>query len=463
MTALCAAALCLCTEAHAQLQFGDQPEPDTHSAAAEEPWQARVQLTYTQQRHAAFGVRRPVTANASTQPIYSLTEGADKSYTGSLTGFFGYRPWKGGEVYFNPELTVGVPFTRNLIGLGTFYNGEITRAAGSTPKLWRQRLFYRHTWNAGGGSEPIERDFNWLGGQVDKNRWVLTMGNFATLDIFDKNAYAGDPRRQFSNWANMANAAYDYAADARGFGWGASLEWYHGDWAVRFARMTGPKQPNDLPVDFNLLKHYGDQLEIEHNHQINGLDGAARLLMWRNRAVLARFTDATAAGQADGWAGSGPNGTEYILNVRNAARVKYGIGINLEQAVTADAGVFLRAMWADGQTETHAFAEVDRSFATGVALKGSRWSRAQDTLGLAYMLNGLSAQRREYLAKGGTSFFIGDGWLNYRPEQVVEVYYNAHISNHWWITANAQHIRNPAYNADRGPVTVWGLRVHAEF
>lgn len=434
--------------------------------AEREEVQVKFQATYIQQRHAAFPSRPPAPWNAANYsgdfPLYSLGAGHDKTYTGSFTAYLGLRPWTGGELYFNPEATVGVPFTGNLVGLGGFYNGEITRAAGTSPKLYRQRLFLRQTWNQGGGSEKIDSDLNWMAGTVDKNRFVLTVGNFSLLDIFDKNDYANDPRRQFMNWGGMASTAYDYAADARGFGWGVVGEWYRGNWALRLGRMTGPVQPNDLPVDLKLLQHYGDQLEIEHNHDWNGQPGAVRLLLWRNRARLAAYSDAIAYGNAVGWKPT-ENGMEYILNVRSGEKIKYGVGINTDQALSSDLGVFFRAMWADGKTETYAFGEVDRSWSMGAALKGTAWGRAKDTVGAAYLVNFLSPQRREYLAKGGISYFIGDGWLNYKPEQVIELYYSLALNDKAWISANYQRYAHPAYNADRGPVNILGVRLHTEF
>ncbi len=428
--------------------------------------QAKFQATYIWQKHPSFANKVPSTLNtthyAAGMPLYRLGQDTDKSYTGSFTGYFGMRPWAGGEVYFNPEITVGVPFTGELIGMGGFYNGEITRAAGTNPKMYRQRLFLRQTWNQGGGSERVESDLNTMAGSVDKDRFVLTVGNFSTLDIFDKNEYANDPRRQFMNWGNMASAAFDYAADARGFGWGAVAEWYRGDWAFRFGRMTGPVNPNGQPVDFNLLQHYGDQAEIEHNHEIAGQPGAARLLVWRNRAKLASFSDATRYGESVGWK-PGANGMQYILDVRGGEKIKYGAGINLEQALASDVGVYLRAMWADGKTETYAFGEVDRSVALGTSVKGARWGRANDTVGASYLSHHLSPERRTYLARGGISFFIGDGWLNYKPEQIVELYYSANVVKGVWVTANYQRVANPAYNADRGPVQIMGVRLHTEF
>ena len=243
---LAAVAAALCTGAWAQ-------------TADTEDWSARYQSTYNAQRHPAFRSRYDGPNSLGASP--------DRMHTFSATAHWGTRLWKGGELYFNPELAAGVPFSRNLIGLGGFTNGEITRAAGSEPKPYIQRLFVRQTWNQGGGSEKLHADFNQMAATVDRHRVVLTAGNFSTLDVFDDNAYAKDPRTQFMNWGNWTYAAFDYAADARGFGWGAALEWYRGDWVLRAGRMTSPRVPNGLQLDFALGRHYGDQIEV----------GAARL------------------------------------------------------------------------------------------------------------------------------------------------------------------------------------------
>jgi carbohydrate-selective porin OprB len=220
--------------------------------------------------------------------------------------------------------------------------------------------------------------------------------------------------------------------------------------------MTGPTTPNDLPVDFDILNHYGDQIEVEHAHELLGQPGKLRLLAWRNRAVLARFRDAINYGLANGQ-------TPDIFKVRNSEQFKVGLGINLEQALTPDLGVFFRAMQTDGATETYAFTEVDQSIAAGVSLQGAGWGRAQDTLGLSLMQNELSKDRRDYLQAGGISFFIGDGRLQYQPETLFELYYSLNVAKKTFVTFDFQRIYNPAYNADRGPANFGGIRLHAEF
>ncbi len=415
-----------------------------------EDFTARYQVTYNTQSHPAF--------RSSYAGENSMTAAADRMFTFSATAHWGARLWQGGEIYFNPELAAGVPFAGNLVGLGGFTNGEITRAAGSQPKPYLQRLFLRQTWNQGGEREKVESDFNQMAGSVDKNRFVLTAGNFSTLDVFDDNAYAKDPRTQFMNWGNWTYAAYDYAADARGFGVGLAGEWYRNEWVFRFARMSGPQQPNGLKIDFALAKHYGDQLEVEHAHTLLNQPGKVRVLAWRNRAVVASFNEATAYLKAH--PGTNP---QSFFDVRNGEKIKYGLGFNLEQAITPSVGYFLRAMKADGRTETYAFTEVDNSISTGVRLLGDLWGRADDVVGVAWLRNGLSKERREFLEAGGISYFIGDGHLRYQPEQILETFYSFKIAKGTWLTADYQRIQNPAYNANRGPVNVYALRAHAEF
>lgn len=423
--------------------FGETPDIEDTTA--------RFQLTYNAQRHPSYQA-------AYTGPN-SMIAGHETMYTFTTDAFLGFRPWQSGELYLTPEISQGVPFSTDLIGLGGFTNGEITRAAGPHPTLYRQKLFLRQTWNNGGGAEHVEGGQNQLAGMRDKNRIVLTVGNFSILDVFDPNTYAKDPRTQFMNWGNWTYAAYDYAADARGFGWGFTTEWYQDDWVLRFGRMTGPRDPNGLPVDYAIGNHYGDQLEIEHKHTLYGRPGAVRVLGWRNRAVLASFNDALA------WLNAHPGqytGPDALIAVRNTEKIKYGAGFNVEQELSDSTGFFMRAMKADGRTETYAFTEVDGSLSSGFLIKGGSWGRSEDTIGLSLMRNTLSDERRRFLEAGGISFFIGDGKLNYRPENIFEGFYSFSLGKDYWLTADYQRIQNPAYNADRGPIDVYAVRFHVE-
>lgn len=416
-------------------------------ARADEDWNAKFQTTYIVQKKSAFA--------AAYSGANSLSPSAEKSYTFSTDAFLAWRVQPHTELYFVPEVTQGVALS-NLTGMAGFTNGEITRASGTNPTLYRQQLFVRHSWGLGGAVEQLASGMNQLASTVDTHRLVLTAGNFSTLNLFDNNRYAHDPRSQFMNWSNMTHAAYDYAADARGFGWGVAGEWYGGEWVLRAARMTVPRTPNGLPLDEKIFSHYGDQIEFEHSHQLGTQPGKMRLLAWRNRAVLASYREAILLGATN-------NSAPDIAKVRQGEKIKYGIGINLEQAINADTGIFLRAMLSDGRSETLAFTEADHSIAGGVVVQGAAWGRAQDSVGLSLMANALGADRRAYLQAGGISFFIGDGGLRYRMEKIAEGYYSWGIAKDTALTADYQYIANPAYNAERGPLSVLGMRLHLEY
>ncbi len=412
-----------------------------------EDWNARFQSTYVWQGKRPF--------RAAYSGPNSLSPDKERSYSFTATAFLGWRPWTGGELYFNPEAAQGVPLS-GLTGLGGLTNGEMARTSGAQLKAYRARLFLRQTWGLGGEQEAVESGPNQLAGMQDKRRLVLTAGNLSVTDIFDANAYSHDPRTQFLNWSVMTHGAYDFAADARGYTWGAALEWHHDDWALRAGRFIQPREPNQQQLGHDIFRHYGDQIELEHAHTLAGQPGTVRLLAFHNRARMSRFQDALDLAARTG-------AVPDINAVRTGVQGKSGFGVNIEQAATDDVGVFLRASRADGKTETYAFTEIERSLSGGVLLKGTAWGRGGDTLGAAFARNGLSGVHRRYLSAGGTGFFIGDGRLNYRPETIYEAFYNVQLAKAAWVTLDWQYIRNPAYNADRGPVKVGSVRLHTEF
>ncbi len=419
------------------------------ATAPEEPedWNAKFQATYVWQGKRPF--------QAAYSGPNSLSANGASSYSFTATAALGVRPWAGGELYLNPEAAQGVPLS-GLTGLGGFSNGEMARTSGPTLTLYRARLFLRQTWGMGGEREAVESDVNQLAGTVDKRRWVVTAGNLSVIDVFDDNTYSHDPRSQFLNWSLMTHGAYDYAADARGYSRGVALEWYYDDWVVRAGRFIQPVEPNQQRLDPHVFRHFGDQIEVEHAHTLGGQPGKLRVLVFRNRARMSSFQDALNLAALTG-------GTPSINDVRTGERSKRGFGLNLEQAISPDAGVFARASWSDGKSETYAFTEIDHSISGGAVIKGTAWGRGQDSLGVAFARNGLSTEHSAYLAAGGLGFFIGDGRINYRPERIFEAFYNWNATKGTWVSLDWQHIRNPAYNADRGPVNMMSVRLHTEF
>ncbi|MBU3609536.1 carbohydrate porin [Polynucleobacter wuianus] len=422
------------------------------------PVNVHGQTTYINQRYNNF--------TSSYSGVNSLSAQKSMSYTWSGTLFFGARVAPNTDIYFNPEVVSGVAFS-GLTGLGGFTNGEATKASGAQAKFYSARAFVRQIINQEGEKVLLENEANQITQTVSSNRVVVTAGQFSTLDIFDDSRYAKDPRIQFMNWGNMTYLAYDYAADARGYSTGLAGEWYLSNWVLRASRMLAPKTPNGRDLNWQIFNTYGDQVEVERQHSIGDMPGKVSVLAYRNRMILARFQDATNYVIANN-----AQGTQAINNVRNNYQYKTGIGINGEQALTKDLGIYGRAFTSDGHTETMSFTEADNSMSVGMGMNGTSWTRPHDTIGISMMQNGLSSYRKNYLQNGGVSYFIGDTaypyagpnqTINYRPERIGEVYYNAMLVKNVLLGVNFQHIQNPAYNSARGPVNIASFRIHAEF
>jgi high affinity Mn2+ porin len=137
--------------------------------------------------------------------------------------------------------------------------------------------------------------------------------------------------------------------------------------------------------------------------------------------------------------------------------------LNLEQHLTADAGVFLRGMISDGETEVQAYTSTDRSLSMGALTKGSLWGRPADLAGLGASVGWISQSHADFLALGGVDGFIGDGMLKQAAEGVFEAFYSFNFLEVFWLSGDYQRIVNPAFNADRGPLNVFGLRLHAQY
>jgi hypothetical protein len=437
----------------------------------DETLNAYGQFTYISSWKLPFGAKY---TNLNGTPNSLITE-PERSFTGTGTIYLGLRPWPGAELYFVPEVIAERPLS-NLTGLGSaIQNFELQKTGAETPTLYRSRLYLTQTFNFGGARVQKESHAMQLGGTVDARRLVVNLGNFSVLDFMDKNTYAGELRKQWFDMAFMTHAAYDFAADARGYSWGAVVEAYFDDWALRFGHLTPPINPNQLEVDFRLFEFFGQQLELEHTHTLFGRPGSVRLLGFRNRENMARFDDAIAAFQADPTKNAAAcdaalrfhygsqNETAPDLCWARKPNVKLGVGLNAEQEVLSGVGVFLRAMWADGETEVYSYTSTDRSFSFGVLGKGGLWNRPGDSAGVAFQAGFISKTHADFLALGGVDGFIGDGRLTAAAELVFEVFYSVNLYSSLWVAGSYVHIANPGFNADRGPVDVFGLKVHAEF
>jgi high affinity Mn2+ porin len=406
--------------------------------------EAHAQATYIWQHKPSFG--------APYSGPNSLSPDRERGYTFSSTLFLGGKIGDT-ELYFNPEFVQGVSLS-GLHGLGAFTNGENQRASGRELQGYRARLFVRQTWNLGGPMEDQASAQNQVKTQYAAERIVVTAGNLSVLDVFDVMDYSRDARTQFMNWASLTYGAWDYGADARGYTWGAAVEYISPAWQARAGRFLVPVESNGLRLDWTFMKRYADAAELEAPYKLFGRGAIARAMFFRNQVTAGGYDEALAASSISG-------GTPDVALVRRE-QTKHGFGLSTQVEVTPDIGAYVRAGWNDGKTETFMFTEIDRSFATGALVKGGRWGRPDDKAGIAAYWNGLSQPHRDYLAAGGEGFFLGDGQLNYGLEKVAEAFYSWGFTKRFSVSLGGQRIWNPGYNRDRGPVNIFGLRLHAE-
>lgn len=427
--------------------FGDKPRMILQDGLKplETDWfNLRAQTTYVQQYAAPF--RAPYRGTNSLIPNQTRE-------TWDVTFYAGIKPWDGGEFWINPEIDQGFGLSSTL-GVAGFPSGEAYKVGSTTPYARIPRAFFRQTFNLGGEINKLDGDINQFTGIQTNDRIVLTVGKFSVTDVFDGNKYVHDPRKDFMNWSLIDTGTFDYAADAWGYTFGAAIEWYTGGWTFRGGLFDLSRVPNSSELDprFEQFQWVG---EIEHRHEIWGKPGKVAVTGFLSRGRMGRFDDAVALAQVTGR----PADTALVRSYRGRA----GISFNLEQQVSRDLGIFARAGIADGSVESYEFTDIDRTAAAGLTLSGTSWSRPADFFGLAGVVNGASSARRGYLDAGGLGILVGDGRLpNPGPEKIIESYYSFPISV-WRATLNYQLITNPAFNRDRGPVSVFGARLRAQF
>jgi len=380
----------------------------------------------------------------------SLSSANEVKETVSLDLLGGARLWHGAEFHVDGLMWQGFGLS-DAVGVDGFPNGEAFRLGTEVPNVNFSRVFVRQTIGLGGEEERVEDDALHLAGSRDASRITLTAGRMSAKDIFDNNAYANDPRTQFMNWGLMANEAWDFPGDSLGYISGFAAELNVPQWAVRYGFFQMPRVSNGTAIDTHFLEAWGMVTELERRYDIGGHPGAVRLLAFLNRAHMGSYQAAL----------DSPTRPADIEATR-AYRYKHGFGLNLEQELAKNIGAFARLGWSDGQNEAWVFSDVDRTATLGLSVKGEFWRRPQDTIGVAGILNGLSGVHHEFLAAGGTGILAGDGNLSYGLEKIVEVYYDFQIWKNLHAALDYQFIADPAFNRDRGPVSVLGARLHWE-
>ena len=405
----------------------------------------------------------------------SLNSKGEIQSTVTLDLYAGVRLWRGAEAHMDFLVWQGFGLTQTF-GIEAFPNGDAYKAGTKSPNFSFARLFIRQTIGLGGEQEDVPDDQLSLAGKEDISRLTFTIGRLSPLDICDNNTYAHDQHIQFMNWAMMGNLTWDYGQNTIGYTTGVAIELNQPKWSLRYGFFQMPRDKNGFTGDDQyltwphrgaygpFLRAWGMMAEFERRYTIKSHPGVIRFLTWLDDANFASYRLATSlllANPPSPKVGQGSGVT--IPDSARAFHHKYGFGINWEQEVSRNVGLFSRLGWTDGHYDTFTFTDADWSASLGVSVMGEIWHRHGDTWGLAIIISGASSNNQQFLKAGGTDMLDGDGTLNYSPEKVVETYYDFHIWKTVHATLDYQFVTNPAFNRDRGPVSIYGVRIHWGF
>jgi hypothetical protein len=387
---------------------------------------------------------------------HSLSPHYEKATSRVVTLYTGVRLSNSTEILVDIEEAGGAALSTGL-GLAGDTDLDIVRNPLLSKAPYLARGMIHKVFALSKDQVENQRSFFSLFEELPRRRLEVRFGKFSIPDFFDINSVGSDTHLQFTNWTIDNNGAYDYAADTRGYTVGFTADYEDGNWGLRFAEALMPKVANGIDLVWKPWQAHAENLEYELRHgMIPHKAGVVRLLAYTNYANMGIYREQIIqAAERD----ATPDITAHPWQITR----KYGFGINLEQSLTQYLAAFGRFGWDNGKTESFAYTEVDQTFAEGVGAKGAWWHRKQDRAGIAFVTNAIKKDHQNYLAAGGLGFLLGDGKLNYGRENILESYYTAHVWRGIYLAPGVQHVVNPGYNRDRGPVIVPSFRAHIEF
>ena len=377
------------------------------------------------------------------------------------TLYLGFQPHR--NLRYNTDFLVDVESAggRGLgeaLGLAGFTNLDVVRNPnlGTAPYLARGVI--HQTFGLTKEMVEADRDPFSLATEVPVRRFEARVGKMGANDFIDQNEVASDSHLQFMNWTVDDDGAWDYAADTRGYTVGGLAEYDDRNWSFRYGIFAMPTVANGIHLDWAWSRARGQNWEYEWRHSlVPGRKGTMRLLTYVNNAHMGNYRLAV----RDYFAGLTPR--PEITSVERFGTAKYGFGWNQSQEITANLRVATRIGWNDDQEESYAYTEVGQTVQAAADYAGERWHRAQDKVGVALVSNAIKKDHQNYLKYGGLGFLLGDGRLHYGRENIVEAYYNWHAWKGLFYALDTQHVDDPGYNRDRGPVWVFSVRGHLEF
>ena len=393
---------------------------------------------------------------ASYSGPHSLNPRYEKATSRLMTLYTGVRLNNSTELLVDIEEAGGSALTQGF-GLAGDANLDIVRNPLLSKAPYLGRGIFHKVFALSDDKVENQRNFLSLFEELPRRRLEFRFGKLSMPDFFDINSVGSDTHFQFLNWTTDNNGAWDYAADTRGYTVGALLDFEDRNWGIRFGEALMPKVANGIDLVWKPWQAHAENFEYELRRGIiPGKSGVLRLLAFTNSANMGLYREQVIKAAATE---STPNITDHPWRITR----KYGFGVNLEQDLSRYLTAFARFGWNDGRTESFAYTEVEQTFAGGLGARGAWWHRRQDRAGIAFVSNAIKKDHQNYLAAGGQGFLLGDGRLNYGRENILESYYTVHVWRGIYLAPGLQHINNPGYNRDRGPVLVPSFRAHVEF
>ncbi len=389
--------------------------------------------------------------------VHSLSPDYEKATSRVLTLYTGVRLNNSTEILVDIEEAGGAALSQGF-GLAGNTDLDIVRNPSLSKAPYLSRGMIHKVFALSKDKVENQRNYLSLFDELPRRRLEIRFGKFSMPDFFDINSVGSDTHFQFINWTTDNNGAYDYAADTRGYTVGVTADYEDRNWGFRFAEALMPEIANGIDLVWRPWQVHAENFEYELRHGIiPKKSGVVRLLAYTNYANMGIYREAIANFEAGLTAV--PEITDHPWHITR----KYGFDVNIEQSLTRYLAAFTRFGWDNGKTESFAYTEVDQTFAGGVGAKGAWWHREQDRAGVALISNAIKKDHQTYLADGGLGFLLGDGKLNYGRENIVETYYTVHVWRGIYLAPGLQHIDDPGYNRDRGPVLVPSFRAHVEF
>jgi hypothetical protein len=388
----------------------------------------------------------------------SFVNASKAAATTVFTIYTGLQLTRTTEILVDGEMAGGSPLS-DALGLAGFTNADAQRDPALAWSPYLARAEVHQVIPLSNDTDPATRNPLSLLTSLPSRRIDIYVGEFSLFDYFDGNSVAGNDHMQFMNWTVVDTGTYDYSSDTRGYTWGGVIDFVDRWWTFRFAEVLNSKRANGITLQKNLQDAHSENYELEFDPNLfAGRNTSLHLLAFTNFANMGSYHEAISAFL------TGKTPTPDLLDHPRITALKYGFAINLEQDITEDLRGFIRAGWDDGQRQDWQYCDVDQTVAFGGDLTGTWWKRPRDKFGVAFVVNGISRDHREYLALGGLGLNLGDGRLTYGPEKIMETYYNFPIPLHSGLFAalDIQYFDDPGYNRARGPVVVLGARIHIE-